>query len=83
MPSLLIVLKSSCSPVRSQTIHNGNQMAYLIVDIFMEYSSWKKIGKTFPATLGSKPMSAIYSPCPLKELLTQSFFKTTNSQVFN
>ena len=59
MPLLLIVLKTRCSPVRSQTIHSGNQMAYPTFSIYMAYSSWKIIGKNFPVTLSSKPMSAI------------------------
>ena len=88
MHSPLRVPNASRGPVRSQTIHNGNRIAYLTFDIYMEYSSWKKIGKTLPATLGSKPMSATYStdhlfrPYPYKELLTQCFFKSTPSQVF-
>ena len=72
MPLLLIVLKTRCSPVRSQTIHNGNQTAYLTFGIYMEYSSWKIIEKNFPVTLSSKPMSAItvlttnFAHAPLK-----------------
>ena len=67
MPLLLIVLKTRCSPVRSQTIHNGNQMAYLTFGIYMEYSSWKIIEKNFPVTLSSiTVLTTNFAHAPLK-----------------
>ena len=89
MPSPLRVPNASHSPVRSQTIHNGNRIAYLTFDIYMEYSSWKKLGKLCQRHLVAsqcQPLTVLityFAHTPAKNYWRNAFLKPLHLKYSN